>query len=51
MLDIELYRSCRVLYMPSIGFCLLVAVGARKLAAACPKVSTAFCMDKQRKVN
>ena len=29
---------CRVLYMPSLGFCLLVAIGSRRLGAACPKV-------------
>lgn len=25
--------------MPSLGFCLLVAIGARRLVANCPKVS------------
>ena len=35
--------------MPSLGFCLLVAVGARRLTAACPKVSS--FQEQQRNVN
>jgi tetratricopeptide (TPR) repeat protein len=28
----------RILYLPSLGLCLLVAIGMRRLAGACPKV-------------
>ena len=37
--------------MPSLGFCLLVAVGARRLAAACPKVSAAFKIDREMRID
>jgi tetratricopeptide (TPR) repeat protein len=37
LLQVGFVIAERVLYMPSLGFCLLVAVGARRLTAACPK--------------
>ena len=37
--------------MPSLGFCLLVAVGARRLAVACPKVSTAFKPNREMRID
>ena len=33
---------CRVLYLPSLGFCLLVSIGCKRLHSVLPKVNNAY---------